>query len=880
MPDILTSLNEEQKKAVETTDGPVLIIAGPGTGKTQLLSARTANIMRKKHIPGENILILTYTNAAAKSVKERLAKLIGFDGYKISVDTFHGFANSIILDSEEAAFYIRERIQMTELEKVKSLEYILDNFTEHIKNLRPFGYPYLYVSEISNRISELKNEGISPGEFEKATRDIRPDGVYVENKHVARLRELAFIYGKYEDLKTGADKNVFDRRGRYDYDDMIMLAIATLRNEPELKEAYRNRYRYIMVDEFQDTNGAQLNLLFLLCDDKRPNLCCVGDDDQSIYRFQGASIANFKILMDRFPDITTVELKKNYRSSKEIIDLFSDIIKYIPGEERLGITKKLIPQKKYKNRRVEFVRLSTEDEEIAYILGRINELRKTIEESADTSQEEKQKPYNQIAIMVRKRIFMLKLIESFLSAGIPYATDGKEDISGQKRVKQMIDALMLAKAGQDTGERDLLLYKFLSFDFFEIPQSDILNLLNYINSIKGKTAANFFTEFLYSFRVDDQGRKPGNEDTQKLGVLDKVRLSRPSKLHIASWVLHRVLVDSGTRPLHDLLMTFVEDSGIYKFITKTYEGSGVLITRELRTLTSFITMVKNMSISRPELTLSAFCEELEMMKNNNMPIEGRLVTATQDGVRIITAHAAKGLEFHTCFIPFCLQDKSWPLKPLPDKLPLPPSIIKTKEKAAKKSDIQRLSFFDETRLFYVASSRAKSNLIFTASPSEDTVASSFFNNISITAKESGKKEIDVLKSVFEKGKEPDLEKETQSALRDLVKNLVLTPTKLNNYLKCKRKFLYDNLLLLPGRKKASLVFGNCTHKALEDAYRMLKKEKKFPDFDFFKESFCNELRFQGVNKKIENACLAKLGDLKKWFDKTKVNPVMPIDLEK
>jgi len=176
-------LNKEQKQAVENLEGALLIIAGPGTGKTQLLSARAAEIIRKKGIPGESILLLTYTNAAAKSVKERLAQMIGFEGFRITAETFHGFANSIILDSEEASEHIGRRVQMSDLERVKCLEYILDNFTAEINMLRPFGNPYMYVSEISRRISELKNEGITPELFLKKAACLEPDGVYIEKKH-------------------------------------------------------------------------------------------------------------------------------------------------------------------------------------------------------------------------------------------------------------------------------------------------------------------------------------------------------------------------------------------------------------------------------------------------------------------------------------------------------------------------------------------------------------------------------------------------------------------------------------------------------------------------------------------------------------------------
>ena len=143
------------------------------------------------------------------------------------------------------------------------------------------------------------NEGISPGDFEDFINKLKPDGIYVEDKHMARLKGLAVCYKAYEDLKIGKSKDVFDERGRYDYEDMILVAQQAIMQDKNLKKHFKNQFKYIMVDEYQDTNGAQLNLLFLLSDKTNPNLSCVGDDDQSIYRFQGASVGNFKVLKKR-----------------------------------------------------------------------------------------------------------------------------------------------------------------------------------------------------------------------------------------------------------------------------------------------------------------------------------------------------------------------------------------------------------------------------------------------------------------------------------------------------------------------------------------------------------------------------------------------------
>jgi DNA helicase II / ATP-dependent DNA helicase PcrA len=848
----LTNLNPEQLKVVNLTDGPLLVLAGPGTGKTQLLSVRTANIIKKKKSMPENILVLTFTNSAAKAMKERLAKIIGEEAFRVEVSTYHSFArNYIILDSEEAISYIGERIQITDVEKTKAIEYILDH-TKGLGAIRPFGAPYAYRFDIDKKISELKNEGISPSEFKKFMAKFKPDNIFIEEKHMTRLKALATVYEIYEELKTGKNTDVFDRRGRFDYDDMVLIATDVLKREKALKKRYAEQFRYIMVDEFQDSNGAQLELLLNLVDEKRPNICCVGDDDQSIYRFQGANIGNFRFLKTRFPNLKTLTLKSNYRSTPDIIKVSSRIIKNIPDTERME-DKTLAPRINYSKRSIEFFEFTTTNEEFLFIVKKINEIKEMIESSKEVSEEERKNPYNNIAILVRKRDHILRIIDVFLANGIPYSTDGKEDISQEKRVRQLLDVLDLAHIKiKGEGQEDLALFKILTSDYLEIPISDVLTFIGLIRRRK---------------------------DSSLLQEL----LATPSPVFKkAADAINNLLQDARTKPIHGMLMQYIYDSGMYRFILKGYDKNRIFKIRDLRSITSFINIVKASDRSKPGIGLDEFMDEIKTKKEHKMPMQGDLVTLSQNGVRIYTAHGSKGQEFNTVIIPFCIQDKNWPLKPIGDKLPLPPQIYKAKERPKDKGRLRQLTLFDEIRLFYVAASRAKANLIFTASPSEDDVPSSYLRNIGLSPKKTSLgTEGELLLASLKKGCQDDLSViKLNEAIRGLNKELVLTPTKLNNYLKCKRKFFYDDILRLPGKKRQGLVFGNCSHKALEGTYRKFKEEGKFPEFNFFEDLFKNELRFQGVDKAMENRCLDKLEALRLWFENTKKNPVKPLDLEK
>lgn len=861
-------LNNQQKLAVDTIDGPVLVLAGPGTGKTQLLSVRAASILKKGKTGAENILILTYTNSAAKAMKERLAKVIGLEGYDIEVGTFHSFANSIIQESAEAANYVGDKIAMNDVERMRVIEYILDN-ANGLDEIRPFRAPYIYLNEVLRKISDLKKDGISPADFEEYLKDKNSFYRQLEDKHIKRLQALAIVYRMYEELKEGKNKDVFDERGRYDFDDMILFATEAVKREKALRDEYQKQYTYVMVDEFQDTNGAQLELLFTLLDYKNPNLLCVGDDDQSIYRFQGASVGNFKLLSRRFPDMKTISLKDNYRSSKELIDVSQKIISLIPPDERIG-EKSLEPVKDYREKEIIFREFTTAEEELIYIVDKVRDLKERIGKDDTLSEEERAHPYNNIAVLVRKRADILKLIDAFLKAGIPYATDGKEDIASEKRVRQLLDVLELAHIDPNECElKDLALYKLLSADYFQIPHADTLHFISYINNKRKERSQEGIT-ILGEFLKYSSSKKSA------------VRLDEEELFFNAAAVIKHLLDDARTRTVHGMLMDFIKEAGIFKFILKKYIDNETLRIRQLRSLSSFVNMVKASDLAKPSIRLDDFMAEIKTRKDHGLGIQGSLVTLTQTGVRVYTAHGSKGLEFHSVIIPFCLHDKNWPARPIPDKIQLPFDLFKTKQAVKDKELLKHLAIQDETRLFYVAMTRAKSNLIFTASPADDTVSSLYLEGLDIHKDSPEYVEEEVIEKSLEVTDLEDPFIGTEDVLKDMVDNLSLNPTRLNNYITCRRKFLYNDILKLPGSKKKSLVFGNCVHKALEETYGEYKEKKKFPPFGFFEDAFTRELRFQGVDKIMERDCLNKVKAkaIKDWFDLTAKKAVMPIGLER
>ena len=885
-------LNDEQRAAVDATEGPLLILAGPGTGKTQLLSVRAANLILNKKVSPENILILTFTNAAARTMRERLAKIVGHEGYNVEVETFHSFANSVVLESEKAIDYVKDKIEITEVEKVRTLQHILDT-VDGVRPLRPFGSPYFYRTEIEKRISELKREGVLPGEFKELVKTLPSDGSDDGEKRLGRLRALAIVYERYEKLKDEEALKLFDERGRIDFDDMILVALDALKKEPGLASEFSKRYRYIMVDEYQDTNEAQLNLLFAILGPAAANLCCVGDDDQAIFRFQGATLSNFRKLEEKFFGLGKITLKKNYRSVSGILKLSADIISQLPEKERMG-DKKLEPCREYGDGGIRCIQFQTEEEELAHLVEDIKRQAQLISKDKSLSREEREKSFNNIAILVRKREQIQRVIQALLRAGIPYATDGKEDIRGEKRVRQMIDVLELVDIDPETApSKSLALYKVLTADYVGAEHSDVLKLIKDVNE-KRRSArdkgggphggSDLFQEFQGRFFDFSSGegteRMPSREESVNLPVAKELGLKDPHALHKAAWAIKRLLADPANRPVHDMLMGYIDDARLYRFILEKYAKDGIIRVRDLRALVSFVNMVKQSDLSRPAMGLRDFMEEMGLKEVHGMPVQGELATMSQDGVRVFTAHSSKGLEFYAVFMPFCLQNKSWPNRGKPDIIPLPAEICRTRERADESERRKELKNYDELRLFYVASTRAKAYLSYTATPEEKVIVSSFLSRIGMEPEAGSPDDEEAfLAAYLRKPPEKDAFESTNEVLKDIVSRLTLNPTSLNNYIKCRRKFLYDNVLMLPERKSQQLTFGNCAHKALEEVYKAYMETRKFPPFKVFRGSFLKELMFQGVNDTIKGWCVDRLGDLEEWYESESLEPAMPLDLE-
>ncbi|MBE0574131.1 ATP-dependent helicase, partial [Candidatus Dojkabacteria bacterium] len=331
----ILKLNPSQQEAVNAIEGPVLVVAGPGTGKTQVLSFRIANILSTTDAAANNILCLTFTESGVAAMRKRLLKLIGKEALYVRIHTFHSFCNEVILSHPENFSFAKELTQLDDLNRIKIIRLILDELSsEQELTIVPFYDKYTYQKNILDNIQALKREGVSAETLEnicketiadlEANPDInsrtgKPKKDYTDKlKLYKKNLELAMVYKKYSEVLL--------EKGFYDYEDMILFVIDKFKKDDELLAEYQEQFLYILVDEYQDTNGSQNELLKLFAFDKSPNIFAVGDDDQAIYRFQGANVENLLFFEKQFENVTTISLTTNYRSSQHILDLSSSLI--------------------------------------------------------------------------------------------------------------------------------------------------------------------------------------------------------------------------------------------------------------------------------------------------------------------------------------------------------------------------------------------------------------------------------------------------------------------------------------------------------------------------------------------------------------------------
>ncbi|MFH1778719.1 MAG: ATP-dependent DNA helicase [Candidatus Omnitrophota bacterium] len=683
---ILQDLNPEQLVAVTTVGGPILIVAGAGTGKTRVITHRLAHLIDRYSLSPSQVLAVTFSKKAASEMLDRVESLIEEYKDEMWVMTFHSFCHRILRDwgfeiGLPSKFRLLDRIeQWIFFKKILGdlgLKY-------HFKLADPTDCIYGFL----RFIGRAKDEFIFPDEYAayaKANED------ETERK---KQMEIARVYKTYQEKMQGA--------GCLDFGDLILNAIRLFKTHPDILDRYRKQFRHILVDEFQDTNIAQIELVALLASEER-NICAVGDDDQAIYRFRGASYASFLKFREKFPDVKSLRLTQNYRSTKKILEVAGRLIKhndpdrYDPGKE--------LWTENSAGAGIELINVLNYSQEAMMVVNKIK--------SVYAALPEEERSYSNFAILYRAHAHRNEAIKRLVAEKIPHIVIGGLSLFEQDEIKDIISYLRLI----DNPKDSLSAFRVCSIPYYGIDLAEIVKL---------NTCAKDSEISLYD-ALDKLNQIDISEDTKsKLSAIKQtlVELIHTAQKDDLSEVINKLF--DRTRYLLNLTSSLEEEN-----VTKILN-----IARFQRFINGYLE-------EHEDHTLSSFLEYLNSYIEAGGSLEGDELIEGAEGVQLMTIHQAKGLEFKYVFVIGLVQNR-FPTRKRPEQIYFPEELMKEK---LPKGDYHTQ---EERRLCYVSMTRAKEKLYLSFMDKPYQKASRFINDVikpkdkAIDLIDGGKLEKDVI----------------------------------------------------------------------------------------------------------------------------------------
>ncbi|MEO6813312.1 MAG: ATP-dependent DNA helicase [Ginsengibacter sp.] len=812
-------LNEKQKQAVDNIEGPVMVIAGPGTGKTQILAARIGKILLETDVLPQNILCLTYTEAGALAMRRRLLQFIGPDSFKVNIYTFHGFCNDVI--QENLPLFEKNALDpISDLERIRLYKTLIDNLPKNNPLKRYRGDVYYEVRNLQHLFSTMKREGWSP-EFIKSNIDVYLERIKDDDNFKYKTsRNGSYSKGDFnpqyfEEIirmeKLRAAVNEFDhfqalmkKKDLYDFDDMINWVIKVFTENKNVLANYQEKFQYILVDEYQDTSGTQNEIVKLLISFwHSPNVFVVGDDDQSIFRFQGANIENMENFANSYDDILKIVLVNNYRSTKPILDISKSLID--KNTERLihkfeGLSKDLISSNeklKNCNELPLIVEYNSVKDEMADITNKVEIL---IQKGTEPGR---------IAVIYKENIYGGQLMKYFRLKNIPFFSKRNINILEDPFAKKIIQILRYLAAEHDIPYGgDELLFEMLHYDFYKIPPIEIAKLSVEVNNKKYSKQPTSLRRLLYEKAnfpardLFDTGINPLLKDYSKM--------------------MERLIAEVSNVTLLQLFEKIIADAGVLGYIMKHDEK-----IRLLQVLTALFDFIKEETARNSMLNLKELVSLIELMEKEKLPLPMVQVSGSEKGVNLLTAHGSKGLEFEHVFITGVnayLWEKK---KKQSEGYKFPDTLYSSLPSGNADEELRRL--------FYVALTRAERNLqisfIKFKSDGKEAEHSMFVaeiieaNDLSvqrIALREEVLMEYEVLNYI---NRAPEIEKSEHDFITSLLDKYVMNVTSLNNYLDCPLGFYYKNLIRIPSGKSENLEFGSAIHFALQRLFEDMQKDE-------------------------------------------------------
>ncbi|OGH16512.1 MAG: hypothetical protein A3C30_04980 [Candidatus Levybacteria bacterium RIFCSPHIGHO2_02_FULL_40_18] len=796
-------LNSEQKKAIEHRIGPLLIIAGAGTGKTTVITERIKYLIKQKLAKPDEILALTFTDKAAKEMEDRVDRIMPYGYTQMWISTFHTFCDNI-LRQEGISIGLNPNFKLiTESESILFLKKHL--FKLDLEYFRPLGSPNKFLEALLTHFSRLADEDITPDEYVSFAQSLSQRLIRLGRKkskedeeilEVEKTLELANAYKQYSQLKL--------KEGMLDFADLISQALFLLRIRKNILKRYQNQFKYILVDEFQDTNYAQ-NELAMLLSGAQQNITVVADDDQAIYRWRGAALSNVIQFRNNFPKAKIITLIKNYRSTQEILDrAYAMIQNNNPNRLEVveNINKKLVSERKIRGKPIEIILTDRVDEEAEKIAQKI----KSIMRNSTPIKSGSNYKYSDIAILVRANNHAQPIMVSLQRNKIPYQFLGLGYLFQREEIKNLIAYFKVLYNLDDS----VSLYRVLNMDIFSFTSREINQFLAW-NRKKNWT---LFETLEHANETDlpNQTKAKAQKIVKMiLRHLERVKKDSPGQ------ILYYFLLDSG------LLNSFLD--------IKTEKDE-----KEANNIAKFFDRIKTFETLNPEANVYSIVDWLDLqMEIGDSPLVSDIDFKEVNAVNILTVHGSKGLEFSVVFMVNLVVDR-FPTRERREKIPLNEQLIK---------EIVPLGdhhLQEERRLFYVGMTRTRDLLFFTASrfyadgKRERKISPFVFEALPdlIRKIESEKKEkqLSLVETIRDYQESPQkLQPEADEPLAQIAIERI-SYSQLQSFDICPLHFRARHLLNLPTPQTAPLSFGSSIHDAFYYFYEALRHGKKQTLSDF------------------------------------------------
>ena len=854
--DLFKKLNDQQQKAVSTIEGPVMVIAGPGTGKTQILAARILNIRETTDIAPENILCLTYTDAGSNAMKDRLSRFMGTDAYRVNIHTFHSLCNKIITDYPEH-FSMKELRVMDDLERIEIIESIRDGlshdsklktYSEYNQSTQETFHKLWSIMQELNLTPELLKEYVNEFKDIEVFKEAFPDTVYKrkykefqagdlnENKakeyfdRWEKLLEAAELKSRYTQIK--------EERGVYEFSDMIDWVYKKLKEDVDFKHEIQERYQYVLVDEFQDTSKIQSDILDLLIDfwDDNPNCFVVGDDDQSIYAFQGAQVSNMLRFKSKYEkNLEVVILTENYRSSQEILDASGRLISN--NQERLVNSNPTYNKtlKKGKN---------GPNENYLDIPFRIQQYGNKFQEAANLSHEikdlidnQKINP-NEIAVIYSKHKAAEEYIELFRELDIPFVLNKSINILEEPIIHLLENWLNYLQSEinlPNSGE--YLLYRILLSGLYSFNPYSLNRLSSHIHQLGRENYAKNKSKYTWREHIHLL-----LHDKIECDYLEKDEKEALKKLwsNKEKWI--KLAASENTNILISMI---ISEGGFVEYAAKSADSIW-----NMEVLHTFLEFVRSQCERDPNLSLLELMTKLRAMEQSSVEVKLEKRLGNSSGVQFYTAHSSKGLEFQYVYI-IQATSNMW----VSARSASSPYRIKHLLEAHKRriagSQTEDQMLEEKRRLFFVAVTRAKKEVRISypamkfGARNNTEQAAIFIGELypEFLGKEIKSEEISqeaqaqAQKYILSHNGKPFLKKVQKEWLEERISEFVFSPSSLNSILKCGIQFFYGQLVRIPSPPSEYASYGTAMHGTLRKLIEDWAKKKKWPNDEEFTEIF-------------------------------------------